>query len=146
VRLNDRMPPDRPATAAVVTAAREAVRRDFAAVVLPGAPQRIIGVAGTFTSLAAIHLGLEEYDRERVHGSRITVSALEALVERLAGLTLAETAAIPSMDPRRAPVMLSGAILAVESVRLAGDEVIVSEQDLLDALCEESASRELGEG
>jgi exopolyphosphatase/guanosine-5'-triphosphate,3'-diphosphate pyrophosphatase len=101
---------------------------------LPGIPQRIIGVGGTYTSLAAIHLGLAQYDRERVHGARMSVAALDGMIERFAGLTLEEAAAIPSMDPKRAPVMLSGAIIAAESVRLAGDEVIVSEFDLLDAL------------
>jgi exopolyphosphatase/pppGpp-phosphohydrolase len=40
------------------------------------------------------------------------------------------------MDPKRAPVLLAGAVIAAESVRLAGSEVIVSEYDLLDALAE----------
>jgi exopolyphosphatase/guanosine-5'-triphosphate,3'-diphosphate pyrophosphatase len=134
VRLNDRMPAGRPASAAVVAAARAAVREELAAVRLPGIPQRIIGVAGTYTSLAAIHLGLQQYDRERVHGARMSVAALDGMVERFAGLTLEQTADIPAMDPKRAPLMLSGAIIAAESVRLAGQEVIVSEFDLLDAL------------
>lgn len=138
VRLNDRMPAGRPASAAVVAAARAAVREELAAVRLPGIPQRIIGVGGTYTSLAAIHLGLQQYDRERVHGARMSVAALDGMIERFAGLTLEEAAAIPSMDPKRAPVMLSGAIIAAESVRLAGQEVIVSEYDLLDALVVES--------
>jgi exopolyphosphatase/guanosine-5'-triphosphate,3'-diphosphate pyrophosphatase len=136
VRLNDRMPPGRPASAAVVAAARAAVREELAAIRLPGIPQRIIGVAGTFTSLAAIHLGLPHYDRERVHGTTMSVAALDAMAVRFAGLTLEETAVIPAMDPKRAPVMLSGAILAAESVRIAGELVTVSEFDLLDALVE----------
>lgn len=136
VRLNDRMPSGRPAPARVVAAAREAVQEELAAIHLPGIPQRIIGVAGTYTSLAAIHLGLAKYDRKRVHGATLSVAAIDAMVERFAGLTLEETAALPSMDPKRAPVMLSGAILAAEAVRVGGEEVIVSEYDLLDALCE----------
>lgn len=136
VRLNDRMPSGRPAPSRVVAAAREAVQEELAAIHLPGIPQRIIGVAGTYTSLAAIHLGLAKYDRKRVHGATLSVAAIDAMVERFAGLTLEETAALPSMDPKRAPVMLSGAILAAEAVRVGGEEVIVSEYDLLDALCE----------
>ena len=138
VRLNDRMPAGRPASAAVVASARAAVREELSAVRLPGIPHRIIGVAGTYTSLAAIHLGLQQYDRERVHGARMSVAALDGMIERFAGLTLEQTAVIPAMDPKRAPVMLSGAIIAAESVRLAGQEVIVSEYDLLDALVVES--------
>src|ERR1041385_5707696 len=41
--------------------------------------------AGTITSLAALALGLEEYDRERVHGSRLTAAALAEQLERLPG-------------------------------------------------------------
>jgi exopolyphosphatase/guanosine-5'-triphosphate,3'-diphosphate pyrophosphatase len=136
VRLRDRMPPVRPAPLTAVTAAREEARKIMAEVRLPAPPHRIIGVAGTFTSLAAVHLRLAVYDRERTHGTVMHLSDLDAMVDHLAGLTIAQIAAIPSMDPKRAPVMLSGAIVAAEAVRLAGDAVIVSEYDLLDALCE----------
>ncbi len=47
-----------------------------------------IGVAGTITSLAAIELGLEEYDRERIHGHRLTLEAIEREVERLSLMPL----------------------------------------------------------
>lgn len=136
VRLRDRLLPMQPAPAAAVAAAREECRRVMDAVKLPAAPQRIIGVAGTFTSLAAIHLELAVYDRNRTHGTVMLLSDLDALVDRLARLSIVEIAAIPAMEPKRAPVMLSGAIVAAEAVRLAGDGVVVSEFDLLDALCE----------
>ncbi|HEX5630087.1 MAG TPA: hypothetical protein VFY15_00370, partial [Acidimicrobiia bacterium] len=134
VRLRDRMPPGNPARAGAVASGRDEARRVMAEVRLPGQPQRIIGVAGTFTSLAAIHLELAVYDRERTHGTVMHLSDLDALVDHLARLSLTEIAAIPSMDPKRAPVMLAGAIVAAEAVRLAGDQVIVSEYDMLDAL------------
>jgi exopolyphosphatase/guanosine-5'-triphosphate,3'-diphosphate pyrophosphatase len=35
-----------------------------------------VGVAGTITSLAALALGLDEYDRERVHGFELSANAL----------------------------------------------------------------------
>ena len=136
VRLTDRMLSDRPASEAAVSAARDHVAGLFSAVRLPGAPQRVIGVAGTFTSLAAIHIGLERYDRDRVHATAMTLTDLEGLVHRLAGLTVAETAAIPSLDPKRAPVLLAGAVVATEAVRLAGGSVVVSEFDLLDAVAD----------
>ena len=77
----------------------------FAAVPLPPKPYRVIGVGGTFTSLAAIHLDLQSYDRQQVHGTTLTLGNLDALVDRLSGFTIAETAAIPSLDPKRAPVL-----------------------------------------
>src|SRR5881227_1951269 len=41
------------------------------------APSAAIGVSGTVTSLAALELGLEEYDRERVHGHVLSLGAVE---------------------------------------------------------------------
>jgi exopolyphosphatase/guanosine-5'-triphosphate,3'-diphosphate pyrophosphatase len=56
-------------------------------------------------------------------------------VEHLSGLTVEETAAIPSLDPKRAPVLLGGAIVAGEAVRVSGlQEAFVSESDLLDGI------------
>ncbi|MEK7252391.1 MAG: Ppx/GppA phosphatase family protein [Actinomycetota bacterium] len=136
VRLTERMMPNRPATGAEVVAAREHVAAMFAAVPLPPKPYRVIGVGGTFTSLAAIHLDLQSYDRQQVHGTTLTLGNLDALVDRLSGFTIAETAAIPSLDPKRAPVLLAGAVVAAEAVRHVGTTVTVSEFDLLDAIAE----------
>jgi exopolyphosphatase/guanosine-5'-triphosphate,3'-diphosphate pyrophosphatase len=47
-----------------------------------------IGVAGTITTLAAIELGMEEYDRDRIHGHRLTLEAIEREVERLSLMPL----------------------------------------------------------
>jgi exopolyphosphatase/guanosine-5'-triphosphate,3'-diphosphate pyrophosphatase len=135
VRLTERLLPERPATADRVAAAAEEVAEIFAIVRLPTAPARVIGVAGTFTSLAAISLDLDAYDRNAVHGSTLTIEDLERLVDRLAQLTVEETAAIPSLEPKRAPVLLGGAIVAREAVRVSGlDSVTVSEADLLDGI------------
>ncbi|MEX0825625.1 MAG: Ppx/GppA phosphatase family protein [Acidimicrobiia bacterium] len=135
VRLTERLLPERPASPDRVTAATEEVAEIFGLVRLPAVPARVIGVAGTFTSLAAISLGLDAYDREAVHGSTLTMADLDRLVDRLAGLTVEETAAIPSLEPKRAPVLLGGAIVAREAVRASGrDSVTVSEADLLDGI------------
>jgi exopolyphosphatase/guanosine-5'-triphosphate,3'-diphosphate pyrophosphatase len=135
VRLTERLLPERPASPDRVTAAAAEVAEIFGLVRLPAAPARVIGVAGTFTSLAAILLGLETYDRQAVHGSILTMEDLDRLVDRLAGLTVEETAAIPSLEPKRAPVLLGGAIVAREAVRVSGlGSATVSEADLLDGI------------
>ena len=135
VRLTERLLPDRPATAAQVAAAVAEVAAMFAAISMPIRPVRAIGVGGTFTSLAAIHLGLAEYDRSLVHGSVMTVDDLDRLVATLAGLTIPATAAIPSLEPGRAPVLLGGAVVASEAVRRCGlGRITVSESDLLDGI------------
>jgi len=111
------------------------VREMFGEVSFDRAPDAVIGVAGTFTSLAAIHLGLERYDRARTHKAVLALQDLDDLTLRLAGMTVTETAALPSLDPKRASVILSGAVIAAEAVRSSGLETVtVSETDLLEGI------------
>ena len=92
-----------------------------------------IGVAGTITSLAALALGLEEYDRDRVHGSRLTANALSEQLERLACVPVAERRNIPALDPDRAPVIVAGAVIAREALSFFDvGELEISERDILD--------------
>lgn len=94
-----------------------------------GAP--IVGVAGTLTSLAAIDLGV--YDPRRVHGAHLETSRVEALLQRLAGLTLEERRLVPGLHPDRASAIVAGAAIALSVLQAGGaDGLIVSERDLLD--------------
>ncbi len=137
VRLTERHLPRRPADASEMTEARQVVAEMFSGVSL-GACQTLVGVAGTWTSLAAMSLGLPVYDRNRVHLSRISSTDLAGLADRLSRLTVEETAAIPSLDPKRAKVILAGAVIAGAVARVVGaDTVVVSEHDTLDALAAE---------
>jgi exopolyphosphatase/guanosine-5'-triphosphate,3'-diphosphate pyrophosphatase len=96
---------------------------------------RVIGVAGTYTTLVAAHLELPHYDRAAVDGAELTDQDLRRLVERLAVLTVDEIAEIPSMDPGRAPVILGGAIIAELALAAAGrDRLRISENDILDGI------------
>ncbi len=135
VRLTERSLSSRPASEEEVDAARVSSVEMLRGISLPTAPERAIGVAGTFTSLAAINLDLENYDRDRVHGTVLTITVIRNLIDRLADLSIAETAAIPSLDPKRAPVILAGAVLAEAALTAIGVEsVTVSEHDLLDGM------------
>ncbi len=135
VRLTDRLLPTRPASAADVRAARAAVAEAFHASLSPEPVERVIGVAGSFTSLAAIALDLTEYDRDRVDGSVLTADQIHGLIDRLSSMTISELEAIPSLDPNRAPVILAGAILAEGALAASrANEITVSEQDLLDGM------------
>lgn len=134
VRLTERVLPERPPTPAQMEAARQVVLDRFSSVTFrPGA--KLTGVAGTWTSLAAIGLDLVEYDRSMVHDSQVTFTELGALIERLSTMTLEETEAIPALDPDRAPVVLAGAVLAAGVMEtLSADHVTISERDSLDAV------------
>ncbi len=92
-----------------------------------------IGVAGTITSLAALDLGLEEYDRERVHGHVLTLDGLDRQLARLASVRLAERRTMRPLDPERAPVIVAGGVIVREVVTFFGlDRLEVSERDILD--------------
>jgi exopolyphosphatase / guanosine-5'-triphosphate,3'-diphosphate pyrophosphatase len=133
VRLTERSLPNRPATEAELESARSLVDSMFQDVTYGAAT--LVGVAGTWTSLSAVAQDLPRYSREAVHGHHLSAEALDRLLVNLAGKTLDETAAIPSLDPKRAPVILAGAVVAQAVMRrLDAEEVIVSERDTLDGV------------
>jgi exopolyphosphatase/guanosine-5'-triphosphate,3'-diphosphate pyrophosphatase len=141
VRLSERVMPERPCPPDQLAAGESLVAELFASVEEAPSNATVIGVAGSWTSLAAIDLGLAEYDRHRVHHSWLTGADLEVLVTRLAALSTEETAKMPALDPARAPVILAGAVIAMAAIsRLAVPSVVVSVRDLLDGL----AARVLG--
>ena len=96
-------------------------------------PESAVGVAATITTLAALDLGLEEYDRARVHGHVLTRDGAHAQLERLAALPLEERRRVPALDPERAPVIVAGGAILLAILDAYGLESIrVSERDLLD--------------
>ncbi|HET7568889.1 MAG TPA: exopolyphosphatase [Gaiellaceae bacterium] len=122
VRFTERHGEDVPA---LVAAARE---------LLPELePRAAVATAGTVTTLAALDLGLAEYDRERVHGHRLTLAAAREQLDRLAALPLAERRELRALEPERAPVIVAGAAILVAVLERYGlDAATVSEHDLLD--------------
>jgi exopolyphosphatase/guanosine-5'-triphosphate,3'-diphosphate pyrophosphatase len=96
-------------------------------------PEGAVGVAATITSLAALDLGLEAYDRARVHGHFLTRDGAHAQRERLAALSLDERRRVPGLEPERAPVIVAGAAILLAILDRYGlDSIRVSERDLLD--------------
>ena len=85
---------------------------------------RLVGVAGTVTTLAAVEQALPRYDGERVHGSPLSLVRLERLLARLAALPLAERARLPGMEPKRADVIVAGAVVVAEAMALTGFETL----------------------
>lgn len=91
-----------------------------------------IAVAGTPTSLASVELGLEPYDPKRVHGHVLSLTSIQHLLSRLASVPLAERVEIPGMHPDRAPTIVAGVVILVETMRAFSlDRITVSEHDIL---------------
>jgi len=91
-----------------------------------------IAVAGTPTSLAAIELELEPYDPARVHGHVLSLTSIQRMLSQLASTPLSERVEIPGMHPDRAPTVVAGVVILIETMRAFGlDQIEVSEHDIL---------------
>jgi exopolyphosphatase/guanosine-5'-triphosphate,3'-diphosphate pyrophosphatase len=138
VRLTERlMPSDPPTPDETATAARvvdEALASLSAYAVDLAAVASLVGVAGTVTTLAALHLGLSEWDADRVHGARVPVRDAHALAARLLAMTTAEREAL-GVPPGRADVIAAGALVLDRVLRLTHvTEVVASVSDILDGI------------
>ena len=138
VRMTERHLVGDPPTAGQIGAARADIDRaiDLAAETVPlGEARSLVGLAGSVTTVAAIALGLDEYDRDRVHLARIPAEQVRAVAGDLLSMTRQQRAAVPSMHPGRVDVIGAGALVLARIVeRLGLPEVIVSEHDILDGI------------
>jgi exopolyphosphatase/guanosine-5'-triphosphate,3'-diphosphate pyrophosphatase len=93
---------------------------------------RAIGVAGTATSMASIAQELVLYDPDKVEGYIMSDSACREIGERLAALALAERREVRGLQPDRAPTIVAGVIILLETLALFDlGEFEVSEHDIL---------------
>ena len=100
-----------------------------------GSGRRLIGLAGTVATLSMLEQGLAAYQRERVHGSVLTLACVERWCEVLAGESSADRLTRPGLMPGREDVILAGALVLRQVMRRFGFErCVVSEADILDGL------------
>ena len=99
------------------------------------APELLVGVGGTATSLIAIRDHLDPYDPSKVHLNHISLDEMLQIERLLASKTLKEREDITGLQAKRAPVMLAGTILLAELMKNSGfKHLVVSESDLLFGL------------
>jgi exopolyphosphatase/guanosine-5'-triphosphate,3'-diphosphate pyrophosphatase len=138
VRLHERHLHTDPPTAAEVAALRADAAGRLATVTAtldPASAERVVGVAGTITTVTAIGLGLDAYDPRRIHRSALGAAEIAAVAEKLAAMTVAERGALPVMAKGREDVIAAGALLLDQLVRTFGfPRVIASETDILDGV------------
>jgi exopolyphosphatase / guanosine-5'-triphosphate,3'-diphosphate pyrophosphatase len=142
VRLTEAHVRHDPATDAEVDAIVRTVDGALAAVpfaIHAATPPTVIGIAGTVTSLAAMALHLATYDPARVHGYDLALPALEAEIARLRASSQAERERIVGLDPRRADVILAGALILRRIAGAAGAQAVrVSDRGIRWGLLYES--------
>ena len=138
VRLTERLMPSDPPTAREVDAATSVV--DEALDTLPaygvevGDAKTLVGTAGTVTTVAAILLGLDRFDREMVHGASFSVAEVHGLAGRVLAMTAAEREGL-GVPAGRSDVIGAGALILDRVLRRSGaDRLTVSDSDILDGI------------
>jgi exopolyphosphatase/guanosine-5'-triphosphate,3'-diphosphate pyrophosphatase len=131
VRLTERHlrsdPPHPDEIAAVRADARAALAS--AGGLAGGSGSVLVGVAGTVTTLAAFARGVVPYDAARVHGLRLSAAEIARAAGELAGMPLSARRALAAIDPKRADVIVAGAVLVEEILAWAGaGELVVSDR------------------
>ena len=138
VRLTERHlhnDPPLPAEIAATVKDIDAALGQVAAAVPAEKARTLVGLAGSVTTVAAIALGLDEYDSDRTHHSRISAGRVHETADALLAMRRAERAAIPVMHPGRVDVIGAGALILDRIMATFGfTEVLVSEHDILDGI------------
>ncbi len=139
VRLTEQYLHSDPPTAEELSQAVSVVRDHLADVdrLVPGAAgaQTVIGTAGTIWTLAAVELGVDASDSERIDHFRLSRAAAEDVFRTLATEPVERRRHNPGLEPGRVDVIVGGAVVVVGVMRHWDvDELIVSEADILDGL------------
>ena len=104
--------------------------RDALNAKLSGSPI-LVAVAGTAVTLGMLQLGLLDFDRAQIDGMKITRGDAHRLVEELKWRTVSERQAMPGMEPKRADVILAGALIFWRAMEtLDFKEAIISTRGL----------------
>lgn len=140
VRLTERLLPTDPPTDAEIAQARQEVDAQLgrAERSLPRSPARcatLVGVAGTVTTLAALHLDLDRYEPDAIHGTRVPRDAVGQLTGSLLAMPAPRRRELGPMAPGREDVIAGGALVVAAVLERWGfPEIVASEADILDGL------------
>ncbi|MFO0622462.1 MAG: Ppx/GppA phosphatase family protein [Polyangia bacterium] len=138
VRLHERFVRSDPPTEAETKALTEAIETELAK--LPSVEGELVALAGTATTVAALHLGLREYDGRKVDGMRIATTTMREIITNLGRLTVAERCQLAGLDVRRADVIYAGAMILLLCAERAGlSDVVVSDRGVRWGVLEELA-------
>lgn len=138
VRMTERYLQSDPPTDSEIAQAIEEIHRGLSQVrsQLPiHTAKTFIGLAGSVTTVAAMSLGLHEYNATAIHGAVLSLEQVEWVTDQLIHMSRAERAQLGFMHPGRVDVIGGGALILRESMRqLNFPRVVVSEHDLLDGV------------
>ncbi len=79
---------------------------------------QMLGTSGTVTTIAGVFLNLARYSRAKVDGLCLDFAEIEAVSRQLKSLDYAARAAIPSIGPHRADLVVGGCAILEAIQRL----------------------------
>lgn len=132
VRITERFLKTSPPTSLEIAEARTFIQHAFGKTDLSTISEsNVVGVAGTVTTLAALHQKLPTYDSHRVEGSVLSYDDIRNLFTHLRIKTLEEIRAVPQISPGRADIILAGILILLEFMEAAdADSITVSDRGL----------------
>ena len=131
VRLSERFFKSDPPAEAELTAARQLALDSLAAFPVPPAPLLAAGIGGTALNIAAVTSGLSQPDPDSIHGASVSQAEVETALAWFSQVSLAERRAIPGLEPKRADVIVAGAlILDTLLTYFAADRFLLSARGL----------------
>jgi exopolyphosphatase/guanosine-5'-triphosphate,3'-diphosphate pyrophosphatase len=108
---------------------RAHLRQTFSALPPPPEGARLIGIAGTVTTLYAVHHRVDPYDAALVHGRDLSRAELAGLTAALCGASLEERRRMRGLQPGRADVICAGALILEAAMdQLRRDACTVSDR------------------
>ncbi len=111
--------------------------------IIPFLGLRLIGTAGTVTTLAGMYIKMERYVPYRVNGVVLTKEWLSQTIESLAQMPVAQRRLIAGLEPGREDIILGGTVIVSEILSCFGRErFVVTEAGLLEGLLIELVEKE----
>ncbi|MCE5201133.1 MAG: Ppx/GppA family phosphatase [Synergistaceae bacterium] len=111
------------------------IQGELAAGLVSVAPKLLVGIGGNVTSMAAVRQSMAVYHTGAIHGSKLTLSDVDAQIACYASKTLEERHKIVGLEPKRADVILAGACIVKAVMELFGvSEITVSDRSLRHGL------------
>ncbi len=135
VRLTEEILKSDPVTEKEFEIARGAIEDTFQNILIPNQLTKIIGVGATLTTLGSIKHEMKVYNPAVIHGSQLALSDVERILLLLKSRTIAERKKIVGLEPRRADVILAGAMMVQAVMKMtAMDWVAVSDRGVRHGL------------
>jgi exopolyphosphatase/guanosine-5'-triphosphate,3'-diphosphate pyrophosphatase len=131
VRLTERILKRNPPSDISLENAVQLVRNHLKNIFSLSPKTKIIGVAGTLTTLAALDLQIPEFDRNLINRHVLTIEAIDRIFQELRPMTLDQLQNYPQIHPSRADILLAGIIILREILRNVNlSKITVSDRGL----------------